>query len=144
MIVPFVRSAFTHYDPDQVTRETGLDCSCDPSMAQQSMRDECDINVMVERFAHIGAMPPPLPSTSPVDFDEVFDFQTAMNAVIDGQAAFMRLPAKVRDRFQNDPGQFLDFIATPDNYDEAVSLGLVEPRKSEPVPVPPTPAPDSP
>ena len=84
---------------------------------------------MVERFARTGTLPPQLPSTEPVDFDSVMDFQTAMNAVIAGENAFMSLPAKLRERFQNSPQQFLDFLSTPANYDEAVKLGLVVPRQ---------------
>ena len=31
---------------------------------------------------------------------------------------------KVRDRFQNDPGRFLEFANDASNYDEALKMGL--------------------
>ena len=46
--IPFVRNPY-NYDMDQVSQETGLKCE-DPSLTQQHCRDECDINVIVERF----------------------------------------------------------------------------------------------
>ena len=34
------------------------------------------------------------------------------------------MPAEVRDRFQNDPGRFLEFANDASNYDEALKMGL--------------------
>ena len=62
---------------------------------------------------------------------------------------FLDLPAKVRDRFKNDPGQFLEFATDPSNVDELVKMGLATkvhkpgelietpPPKREEAPVPP-------
>ena len=38
----------------------------------------------------------------------------------------MELPAKVRARFDNDPQMFLEFVASEDNRQEAVELGLIK------------------
>lgn len=119
----FVRSAF-NYDGDVDSFKAGLDCSESPTKAQQHFRDECDINVLVARFARTG-VPDALPAPSMAQFDEVFDFQSAMQTIIDANASFASLPSKVRARFQNDPGQFLNFIHDTENRDEAVRLGLV-------------------
>ena len=43
--VPFIRSPF-NYDTDEASNETGLVCD-DESLAVQSERDECDINIIV-------------------------------------------------------------------------------------------------
>lgn len=120
----FIRSPY-NYDTDIVSHKSGLDCSDSPSLAQQHMRDECDINIMVARFAKTGIpdAPPVIPSV--VDFDEIFDFQSAMNVIVDGRKAFAGLPSRIRARFDNDPGQFLAFVHDSSNRDEAVSLGLV-------------------
>lgn len=128
----FIRNPF-NYDMDIASFKTGLDCSSDPTRAQQHMRDETDINIMVERFARTGMPPAPPVSPDPVDFDQVFDFQSAMNVVVEGRQAFMELPAKVRARFQNDPGQFLAFIHDDSNMLEAQALGLVPRPAVEPV-----------
>lgn len=121
----FVRTPF-NYDGDVVSHKTGLDCSESPSRAQQHFRDECDINVLVARFARTG-VPEALPAPPMAAFDEVFDFQSAMQTIIDANASFASLPSKVRSRFQNDPGLFLNFLHDESNRDEAVRLGLVPP-----------------
>nr|QJB20506.1 MAG: internal scaffolding protein [Microvirus sp.] len=138
----FLRTPF-NYDADVVSFQTGLDCSDDPSRAQQHMRDECDINVMVERFTRTGEIPQAPVVPHPVDFDEVFDFQSAMNVVVEAQRSFDALPAKVRARFSNDPGEFLAFVHDPASQEEARALGLLAPKApvSEPAAVPPAPAP---
>ena len=40
------------------------------------------------------------------------------------EEAFNAMPAEVRDRFQNDPGRFLEFANDASNYDEALKMGL--------------------
>ena len=36
----------------------------------------------------------------------------------------IHLSAEVRDRFQNDPGRFLEFANDASNYEEALKMGL--------------------
>lgn len=119
----FIRSPF-NYDGDVVSFKTGVDLSDSPSRTQQHFRDECDINVLVARFARTGV--PEAPEAPPLAvFDEVFDFQSAQQALIDANRAFMQLPSNLRARFQNDPGQFLAFVDDEANRDEAIRLRLV-------------------
>lgn len=131
----FIRSAF-NYDGDVVSHKGSVDCSGDPTRAQQHMKDECDINFMVERFSRTGEIPVPPVVPAQVDYDDVFDFQSAMNVVIAGERAFDSLPAKIRKEFDNDPGRFLQFLSKDENYDEAVRLGVLEPKKEASVPEP--------
>jgi len=122
--VPFVRSPY-NYDRDLVSDETGLFCA-EPTLAQQNFREETDINYIVDTFTRTGTLPnQPLPAQFG-DFTGVHDFHSALNSVHAARDAFMTLPAAVRTRFANDPGQLIDFISRPDNYDEAVKLGLVD------------------
>ena len=50
-----VRSAFD-YDSESVSLETGFVDNTE-SMTQQSFKDECDINVILRRFAVTGELP---------------------------------------------------------------------------------------
>lgn len=138
--MPFLKTPY-NFDSDIDSFSSGLDCSDSPSLAQQHFRDECDINIMVERFARTGVPPAPQVPAA-VEFNEVFDFQSAMNVVVEAQRGFSTLPAKVRARFSNSPGEFLAFVQDESNRDEAVALGLVPkpvPAVVEPVaPVVPT------
>lgn len=61
------------------------------------------------------------------DFDNSLDYQSACNQLNAADAAFLSLPAKVRERMGNDPGKFLDFMANPENKEEAIRLGLLPP-----------------
>lgn len=127
----FLRTAY-NYDPDTVSRETGLECS-DPSLAQQQFKDECDINVLLTRFAITGQLPSGVRAPQYGDFSAVTDYHSALNAVIEADRSFMEMPADIRSRFNNDPGAFVEFCSDPGNHDEAVKLGLVLPTRSSAV-----------
>ena len=118
-----LRSMF-NYDVDQASVESGLFCN-DPTLAQQQFRDECDINVILERFNVTGQLPlfPLEPQFG--DFSGISDYQTALNAVISAQDSFDQLPARVRERFANDPAAFVDFCLDESNRDEMKALGLL-------------------
>jgi phage internal scaffolding protein len=130
----------TAYDNfSAMSDETGLKC-LDPSLTQQQFRDESDINNIVDRFMKTGHLPDPVSMPQYVDYEGVFDFQSAMNVVRQADENFMRMDAKVRARFHNSPQEFLEFFANPENQDEAVRLGLAVARPMESPPVDPAPA----
>ena len=117
-------SFWTHYnrpeDPGIVFTE--------PSMAQQSAAAECDINNIMARYRETGLLSDPFKPARPIqygDFTEVVDFHTAQNAIASANEAFQRLPAHIRDRFNNDPGQLLSFFDDEKNLEEAIKLGLL-------------------
>lgn len=122
----FLRAPF-NYDVDKVSAETGLRCD-DPSLTQQQFKEESDINTIVDRFLKSGVLPTAATMPQYVDYEGVFDFQSAMNVVKAADDNFMRLDAKVRARFNNSPQAFLEFFANPENVDEAIRLGLAIPK----------------
>ena len=122
----FLRAPF-NYDVDKASEESGLACDPDEGMTQQQFADECDINKIVERFGLTGQLPENLRMPVSGDFTGVTDFHSAMNIVRLAEEEFMRVPAKVRERFGNDPGALMAFLDDPGNRDEAVKLGLVNP-----------------
>lgn len=124
----FLRTPY-NYDTNQVSDETGLKCE-DPSLTQQQFKEEADINTIVDRFMKSGVMPTPVNMPQYVDYEGVFDFQSAMNVVRQADENFMRLDAKVRARFNNSPQEFLEFFADPANAEEAVRLGLAIPQQA--------------
>lgn len=119
----FLRSAY-NYDVDEASVQSSLVCP-EQTLAQQHMRDECDINTLVKRFARTGIPEGPATWPTDADFDEIFDFQSAMNVVVAGKLAFSKLPAAARDRFKNDPAVFLEYIGDSNNLLDAENLGLV-------------------
>lgn len=121
-----------NYDGDAVSRETGLECK-DESLTVQSSLDETDINTIVARFGLTGELPsdykPPLSG----DFVDVTDYQSALNAVMAADAAFMEMPPSLRSKFENNPQKLMEFLADDKNRDSAIDLGLV-PKSAAPVP----------
>lgn len=129
--------------PEEWTEATALK-DWDPSKAQQQFRDECDINVLFGRYLETGEIPQVLDQGLAYgDFTGIFDYQTAMNAVRAAQETFNELPARIKNRFDNDPNKLLHFLNDPENRDEAEFLGLVakrqDPQLGGPA-VPPQPA----
>ena len=123
----FLRSPFSDdYDVDAVSLASGLECP-EPTKAIQSQAEEADINTIVRRFGITGQMPANVRAPTYADFDDVVDFQSAQNAIIQARDSFMRLPAGIRARFDNDPGAFVDFCSDEGNRDELVKLGLALP-----------------
>lgn len=104
----------------------GSDLEClDPSLAQQSFKDETDINVLLERFKVTGVLPQGVAMPTFGDFTGISDYRTAVDAITKASNAFMDMPANVRNRFDNDPQKFLEFCSDDKNRDEAIRLGLV-------------------
>jgi phage internal scaffolding protein len=122
----FCRSAY-NYDMDLASDKAGLKCE-DPSLTQQQFKEDSDINTIVDRFMKSGVLPNPVNMPQYVDYEGIFDFQSAMNVVRQADESFMRLNAKIRARFNNSPQEFLEFFGNPDNVDEAIRLGLAIPQ----------------
>ena len=123
----FIRTPY-NYDTDAASNETGLACT-GPGKTQQSFKDECDINTIVERFGIAGELPPSMPFPQESEFMETFDFQTSMNVIRKAEESFMQLTGKQRARFNNSPQQFMEFMHDPENIHEMERLGLATIRK---------------
>lgn len=123
---------FPQNDPDAVSK------------TQQSFKDECDINVIVDRFGITGEMPQVLQLPQYGDFTGIFDFQSAMNAIRQAQETFDSMTAEVRARFDNNPQKFLEYcesdaIRDPNSsrHKEAIELGILKPAVPESTGEPP-------
>ncbi len=82
----------------------------------QSQKDEADINVIMRKFGKTGLAP--INTRIPIkeDFAEIFDFQSAMDAVVRAKEAFMELPAEIRSKFANNPQEYVKWC-TAENED---------------------------
>ena len=123
-VIPFIRAPF-NYDRDSASDECAVTCD-DPSLAVQSERDDCDINIMMERFGHGVPLPGSLRIPTYGDFTGVSDYRSALDLISAADDSFMQLPAEVRSRFQNDPALFVDFASDPRNLDEMRAMGLAD------------------
>lgn len=109
-----------------------------PSATLQSFKDDADINCIIARYENTGVLVDPTVPVSRTpdfgDFSEMPDFQTAQNVIIAAKNAFDNLSSKIRERFNNDPAAYFDFVRSlrkgSEEYVEAVNLGIVnEPVK---------------
>lgn len=129
--LPFLRSRY-NYDRDAASNESSLHCK-DPSLAQQGDKEDADINVLVKRFGVTGTMPQlNREALDPNQFHEITDFHQAVNAIKDATHEFMKMPADIRRRFQNDPHEFLAFVHDDKNREEADRLGITKAMKKKP------------
>jgi len=123
-----MRSAYYPHEP--VTKAFLL-----PSMAKQSMKDECDINLIMAKFQKTGLIEHVKTyGMSYGDMPDLPEFVDAMNLITDANSMFAELPATVRNRFKNDPKEFLDFVSDDDNRNELVELGLIAPTETPEAP----------
>lgn len=125
-------SAYISHDP------VNLVCQ-DVSRTRQEFADECDVNLMMERFQKSGGVfPLGKPDNAPGYFDTTLfttDFREALDMFDHAATQFMTLPANVRREFDNDPAKFVDFAIDPSNLAKMREWGLAEPEKGEDPPM---------
>lgn len=94
---------------------------------KQSHKDECDVNRIMARYMQTRVID--FVNKHQAQYGDVTaeSYQDAMDKVARAKTMFHELPSKTRNRFQNDPAKFLDFVQNPANADEAVELGLMRP-----------------
>lgn len=115
--------------------------SDEPSLTQQQFKDECDINVLYARYQQTGVFYPPFDghptnSAAPVfgDFssDDYGDMMAYQNSLVRVREAFEQLPLAVRERFNYNPINMVEFLSDPANTAEAQKLGLLKEVKNAP------------
>lgn len=130
----FIRQPY-NYDVKAASDAVAFE-SVEPTLTQQQFKDEADINNLVDRFLRTGEIPPVDARAMYGDFvDAPQSYQEALDAVFAAQEGFDALPSKTRQRFNNDPLELLSFLADPANVEEAIDLGLMEPKPEPASPV---------
>lgn len=97
------------------------------SVAEQSQKEESDINNLVKRFGITGNLPTGRRAPVFGDFTGVADYRTLIERQREAEASFMSLPAEARKRFQNDLSEFVAFCSDDANADELKRMGLCKP-----------------
>lgn len=121
-------------DPNQkieIDKKTGrvrvYTVNTEKSATQQQFADECDVNNIMRRYEKTGEIVHRNAKAGVyADFSEITNYQDMMEKVIYAQEAFSTLPAKIRTKFRNDPGELLEFLQDKKNLKEAEELGLLE------------------
>lgn len=107
-----------------------------PSLTKQADAHGADINNIVGQFLKTGD-----PASLMVregqfaDVSNFGDYLSCLNTVRTAENAFAALPAKIRDRFKNDPTTLMEAILDPAQTAELVELGVIEAQPiTEPTP----------
>lgn len=101
----------------------------DKDRTKQQFKSESDVNNIVAKFRKTGLID--FVNRRSAQYADVsgLQFQSAMDLVARANTLFHELPANIRDRFQNSPAQFFDFVNNPANREEAEALGVVKPKE---------------
>lgn len=102
-------------------------------MTKSEFADECDLNVLMERYRKAGVVPVPMPGGFYLDTD-LPDLPAAMQMMIEAEHSFNSLPSDVRKEFDNDPVRFVEFAIDKKNIDQLRAWGLAEPLEAAPEP----------
>lgn len=100
----------------------------EPTMTVQSEKDNCDINVIMNRYATCGT---PLPyrndGVQPVyaDVSELGDYMENYQRCKQAEEMFNNLPSALRKELDNNPANLLPFIQDDKNKERCYEYGLL-------------------
>lgn len=100
----------------------------EPTMTIQSEKDNCDINVIMNRYATSGT---PLPyradGVEPVyaDVSELGDYMENYQRCKQAEEMFNSLPSALRKELDNNPANLLPFIQDEKNKERCYEYGLL-------------------
>ncbi len=105
------------------------------SMTQQHFKEETEINNILRSHDRNGVIEHIHKGNAIyADFSEITDLSDALHQIKEAQAEFLNIPSKIREKFQNDPGQFFKFASDPNNLDQLREMGLANPTPSVAMP----------
>lgn len=104
------------------------------SLTKQSFASDSNINTIMGRYMKTGELPTLNPAKPNYGYAPSYDFKEALEIVDKMSEQFEKLPAGIRQQFDNDPAEFLAFVEDPVNAPEARELGLLPPSDT-PTPI---------
>jgi hypothetical protein len=127
---PKTRFTYRHQydDTADAIERAATDITClDESKTLQHFTPDADLNVIMKRYGMTdGSIPPQAADPSYYgDFRGAPDFRAALDRSRDALEKFSMLPAKIRNKFNNDPTELFEWVSDENNHEEAVQLGLL-------------------
>lgn len=119
-----------------------ISLNSEPTRTQQQFKNDVNVNNIMKKYhrtreiTHLNSR-----QGKYADISTAQDYFDSMNVISNATSAFNQLPSDIRKRFHNDPGALLEFIHNPENYDEAVKLGIFTPKEPTLTPQSPSPSP---
>jgi len=102
-------------------------------LTEQNHKDETDINKIVRKYNKTGLIDHLNQFEKQYADMTGYDYQDAMNTIAAANTMFEGLPSAIRNKFDNDPAKFINFVDDEANADQLVEMGLANPKVSTPV-----------
>jgi hypothetical protein len=129
------RSSYSDHNPSKYATSCGGE-----SKTQQQFADDADVNNILSKCVRtgvihpgVGELPPEQLYADVVEYQS-YDYQQALDMVMDAERSFQDLPAKVRRHYNDSPHEFLQAVQNGDEY--LYEAGLATKPKPEPEPDP--------
>ncbi len=105
------------------------------SLTQEQFAEESEINNIIRSHDRNGVIEHINRGNAIYgDFSGITDFSEALDQIREAQNEFMNIPSEIREKFQNDAGQFFKFASNPENIQELREMGLAYPEQSDAMP----------
>jgi len=104
------------------------------SMTHQSFKDECDLNVILQNYKKNGILTHVNHQRGNYENLSQIDYHAALCQLNEARESFDTLPAEIREDFNNDPGQFIEFVSNPENENKMREYGFFK-EPTEPISV---------
>jgi phage internal scaffolding protein len=105
------------------------------SLTQEQFAEESNINNIIRSYDRNGVIEHINRGNAIYgDFSNVTDFSDALDQIREAQNEFLNIPSEIREKFQNDAGQFFKFASNPENIQELRDMGLAEPERPAAMP----------
>lgn len=103
-----------------------------PSKTDQSFKKECDVNHIMSRFAKTGEITH-LRRQQGVyaDITNLKGLQESAEQLHTVREIFNELPSELREKLDNNPLNFIDYLQDPKNLEEATKYGFFEKPNTE-------------
>lgn len=99
--------------------------TCGPTLTEQHHKKDCDIHHIMKRFEETGIVNHVAKVQGRYEnFLDAPNYQEAQNLIAEANSMFETVPARIRAKFANDPGQYVSFMTDPANIAEIQELGL--------------------
>lgn len=103
----------------------------EPVLTEQHHKDDCDINSIMSKFASNPSAIFADPSAfNYSDVSEHVDYHSALNFVRRIDDMFIQIPADIREKFDNDPEKFVDFMNDENNISALQDMGILVKKDS--------------
>jgi phage internal scaffolding protein len=133
-------STITNKVKKQKNRKHSISFANETSLTEQSHKAACDIHNIMRQSQKTGMINHLAQHEGQyMDLANRPTFQEANNIIAKAKSTFETVPAKIREQFHNDPGEFLEFIQTPENRAQMLEMGFSDAHlpavEAEPVPI---------